>query len=326
MTATITIALSNHRPEIIPLAVAKMRQNEVIILEEPPEEAFDLMLRGKIGIDDYLMGIDTEYPAFGHRMCEALRMLHHEGYQILQVEPYLERLLNIHEHFSEGRRPADIEPDRSLWPVYLMEHRASTALLEFYNASANGHFGDLLTTVNAFAKADAQRFVMRDRLRARAIVAAIDCGQRIYVEAGQMHVGLAHSLRQRLPNHCTVVTDYLISAVTRVWPEPTPFFGPGDILTLIYRYNSGFHSPLVGLLIARALVQNKIITKEEIDSSTDAFPHTRDEAESCKMVQKLNLEQCRQLLPIISKMSTKQARQLVTEVLQFSESRPAAPS
>jgi hypothetical protein len=308
---TVTIGLSTHRCEIIPLAVSRMRQNDVIILEEPPGHAFDLMLSGNLGISDYLLEIETEYPDFSRQMCEALRQLRHEGYLILQVEPYLERLLRIHDRFSEGQTPADLKDDRLLWPVYEMERRATRALIEFYHASAEGSFETQLAAVKRFAKLDAQRFVMRDRLRADTIAGLIENGQPVYVEAGQMHVGLAQMLRQRLPGPSKVTTDFLVADIIKAWPGPSPIFGPGDLLTLIYRFNPEFDGPLANLFIARALVQNKLITKTEILDTTDAFPHTRDEAESINLVQQLSIEACEHLLSIIGKMTTSEARRAV---------------
>ena len=319
--ATTTIGLSTHRAEIIPLAVSRMRQNEVVILEEPPAPSFDLMLCGEIRITDYLMEIDTEYPDFSRQMCEALQTLRHQGHLILQIEPYLERLLDIHESFSEGQTPADLKGNRLLWPVYEIERRATKALIEFYHASAKGDFETLLAAVKRFAKLDARRFNMRDRLRADAIAGVIGERQRIYVEAGQMHIGLAQMLRRQVPGHWTVVTDFLLADVTGAWPGPTPFFGPGDLLTLIYCFNPGFDAPLADLLIARALVQNKLITKVEMVETTETFPHARDEAKSIRLVQRLSIDACQHLLSVIGKMTTGEARQVVSEARERSAYR-----
>ena len=69
MASNLTVFLGPHRSEIISLAAAHMRRHAVIVLEEPPDDAFGPMLNGEISIDDYVMGTDTEYPEFSRRMC-----------------------------------------------------------------------------------------------------------------------------------------------------------------------------------------------------------------------------------------------------------------
>jgi hypothetical protein len=308
MCAIITVALSNHRPEIIPLAFAKMVRCETVVLEEPREANFGAMLTGDVAIDEYVMGIDTEYPSFSRAMCRSLRKLHDQGIQILQVEPYLARLTEIHERFGEGARPKELRPDSRLWPVYQMEREATQSLMTFYKAFTAGDFKRLLAAVKRFAWVDAKRFDMRDRLRAQKI-AAFARSKRIYVEAGQMHVGLVSLLRQRVKGWATVTADYLVSAVLSSCARPKVLFGPGDVLTLLYIFNPRFDGEIADLLAARALVQNKLLIKDEITSDLETFPHTRDELESAHLVRKLSMEDCQRLLPIVSKLGVDQARQ-----------------
>ena len=239
MCALFTVALSNHRTEIIPLAVAKMVRCETVVLEEPPEANFGAMLTGDVAIDDYVMGIDTEYPSFSRAMCRALRKLYDQGIRIVQVEPYLARLTEIHERLGEGARPEELRPDPRLWPVYQMERETTQTLMAFYKAFTVGDFNRMLAAVKRFARVDAQRFYMRDRLRAQKI-AALATGKRIYVEAGQMHVGLVSLLRRRVKGWATVTADYLVSAALSSCARPKVLFGPGDVLTLLYIFNPRF--------------------------------------------------------------------------------------
>jgi hypothetical protein len=86
----VSVGLSLHRPEMIPLISEAMRRPEAIFLEEPPAPGFDQMIRGELSVDDYLLPIDVEYPAFSRDMCCLLRELHAEGKKIYQVEPFIE--------------------------------------------------------------------------------------------------------------------------------------------------------------------------------------------------------------------------------------------
>ena len=241
-------------------------------------------------------------------MCRAVRGLRRKGIGILQIEPYLARLIEIHERFGEGQRPEMLRRDVRLWPVYQMEREATQALMAFYKAFATGKFDTMLATVKRFARSDAKRFWMRDRLRAQAITAAAPQG-RVYVEAGQMHVGLASLIRRQVGRRVPVTADYLASAVIAAWPGPRVFFGSGDVLTLLYIFNPRFNRKRADLLAARALIQNKLLIKNEISKGLETFPHTRDELESARIVQRLGLEDCRRLMPIISRLGTHQARQ-----------------
>lgn len=314
----LTVALSNHRPEIVPIAVGTMRRHTLIVLEEPPAAEFAAMLAGDIPVDDYLMGVDTEYPEFGRRMCRALQALHREGFHVLQVEPFLERLIRIHERLVDGMRPSDLEKDSGLWPVYRVERQTTKALIRFYEAAAAGDFDYLLAAVKAFAREDARRFELRDRLRAEGIAEAAAGFDRVYVEAGQMHVGLAQAIRRVVGERFRVTSDFLLSEVVSSLGGPGSLFGPGDILTLLYRFNPGYDGPPADLLAARALVQNKILTKEEVVDDAGGFPHTSDEVETAGLVRKLSLADCRRLLPLIKRMDTRSSRRMVAEAVERS--------
>lgn len=59
----ITMGLSVHRPEMIPLIEDRMRRTDAISLEEPPAVGFDQMLTGTHPVDNYLNQLDVEYPS-----------------------------------------------------------------------------------------------------------------------------------------------------------------------------------------------------------------------------------------------------------------------
>ena len=90
-----TLGLSVHRPEMIPLIRDAMDRCDAIFLEEAPDDGMQPMLDGILPIEDYLLQLDVEYPEFSRHMCGLLRCLYARGKKIVQVEPYLEVLLNI---------------------------------------------------------------------------------------------------------------------------------------------------------------------------------------------------------------------------------------
>jgi hypothetical protein len=124
----ITLGLSVHRPEMIPYMAGLMKQHEAVFLEEPPAEGFEEMLAGGLSVEDYPRPIDVEYPAFSRAMCDLLRELKTEGKQLLQVEPFLAALLDIHDFFADGGSPRELPRESLLYPVYLAERRATGAL------------------------------------------------------------------------------------------------------------------------------------------------------------------------------------------------------
>ena len=78
-----------------------MERHETLVLEEPSAPGFPGMLNGRLSVDDYLLEIDSEFPRFDRLMCGLLMEFHGMGRRIIQVEPYLERLIEIHERFAE---------------------------------------------------------------------------------------------------------------------------------------------------------------------------------------------------------------------------------
>jgi hypothetical protein len=83
----VSVGLSLHRPEMIPLISEAMRRPEAIFLEEPPAPGFDQMIQGELSVDDYLLPIDVEYPAFSRDMCCLQRELHAEGKKYIRWSP-----------------------------------------------------------------------------------------------------------------------------------------------------------------------------------------------------------------------------------------------
>ena len=310
----ITIGLSLHRPEMIPIIRNYMQQCDAIFLEEPPETNFRQMLRGSISIEDYLMPLDIEYPEFSKNMCCLLRKLHAKGKTIIQIEPFMEVLLGIHDFFANGNGPGDLAKNSLEYPVYLAERRATEALLTYYQAAITGSFEDILEAVIKFARMDAARFRLRDSLRAQALAPQIKRYPSAYIEAGAIHFRLWQLLRKRLPKKIRIVPLFLADFALNMLEEKGHLYGPGDQLTLLYIFHPTIaETEQHQLLAARAIIYAKIIEKEEFDADVGTFPHSQDELACIRATGKLNLCDCRELFPLIRRSKTAEARQIVAD-------------
>jgi hypothetical protein len=322
------LAFAEHRPETVSHASALMREHGAVFLEEPPDSLFVEMLAGDLAVDEYVMTLDTEYPEFNHAMCIVLRELHREGISIYQVEPYLEHLVSIHEFFSSGGSPEDLDPHIPQYQVYLREKEATAALLDFYRTATDGTFQQTVGSVKRFARIDSSRFVFRDRLRAEALAPMIQRYAKSYIEAGQIHFILLRMLRQTLVNTVAVKGRFLMDPVVKTLGISRHLFGPGDILTLRYMLRPDIPDPMEDLLAARALIYNKVIRKDETIPSKESYPHVRDELEVIETVKQLRLAECADLFPDIRRLKTEEARTVVAQHLRATGrnafSRPAS--
>ena len=296
MPLSLTLAFSSHRPEVLPLAADLMARHDQIVVEEPPTPEFEQMLAGAIALDDYLLSVDFEYPDFVRASARVLQGLHARGRRIWACEPFTARLIRIHEHLADGGRPADFESDARLGPVYAAERRATGRLLTFYDAAAGDDFDQLLAAVCAFAEADAARFVLRDQLRAQAMAQRLaGCRERIYVEAGYMHLRLVRELRRQLPSEAIIRPRYLLREVYRNNGHRGHYYAPGDHLTLAFIFGRPPTPEQQHCLAARSLIYTQLIMKEEILPDTDAFPDAREEMRVIALVDRLSREACHRL-------------------------------
>ena len=313
---SITLALSLHRPEMIPFSAIRMRECDAIFLEEPPADGFDDMLAGTVEVDDYLMPLDLEYPAFSKNMCHLLRNLKSEGKSIYQVEPYLETLISIHDFFADGHRPQELNKGSLQYPVYLAEKNATGALLAFYRTVMNGSFEESIEAVKNFARLDAARFRLRDSLRAQSLAPLLENVHSAYIEAGVSHLYLWQSLRKRLSRPRRLKTIFLSDDALKTISLNGHLYGPGDLLTLLYIYHPRtIQTDREKILAARSLIYSKLIAKSEIDDGSEKLPHLRNELACIQITNRLSLEDCRQLFPLICRSGTRQARQIVTEYM-----------
>ncbi len=315
-TKLITLSFSPHRIEALPLAAETMRSHEAIILEEPESPHLAPMLRGELPIDDYLLETDAGFPRFGRKSCQLLRELHGAGKAILQIEPFMERLLEIHDLFGNGGVPEEILEDSPHHAVYWAERRCTEALLDYYAKSSGHGFDAAVAATQAFAREDAARGRLRDRLRAEEIVQALDAHSSVYIEAGELHAALLPELKGRLPESARLRPLYLLDSAVRRFGGTSRGLGPGDLLTLIYLFRPAGKGPRCDLLAARNLIHVKILMKEEMEDREGEFPHTRDQIESNRLVEGLSYRECGILYEEIRWLETKEARRRVREYRQ----------
>lgn len=317
--STVTIAYTNHLPETLPQTEHVMRQNHTVILEEPPHPLFHDTLSGLVDIEDYLMEAEYESPGFSRLQTRLMQQLHGSGLEIIQVEPYLERLFQIQTFFADGNRPDQLEPGSVDQQVYRCEHEATGHLLNYYQAARDGTFEDIISAMQTFAKADAARFRLRDILRAKAIRQNIARGKRIYIEAGPMHLLLSREMMARLP---TGQHDL------RVWfPDPpvmpeyrlkTRVYSPGDILTMRYIFGHSVSADQAELLCGRALVFNQTAVSEGAHE-TGYDPHDLRQQETIlDMLDQLSISDCRTLFTATREMSRTSAIQHAADYCRVS--------
>jgi hypothetical protein len=322
----ITIGFSIHRPEIIDMTDALMQGHEVIFLEEPPQSGFQQMLAGDLSIEEYLLPVDVEYPMFSRQMCRLLRKLNAHGKKIIQVEPFLQHLLAVHDFFAQGYRPDDLAPKSLQHQVYVAERDATKALLDYYQIVMEGTFEETVETIMRFARADAARFRLRDALRARALADVIPRYASAYIEAGSIHYSLYLQLRKKLPKAVQINPVFIAHKTLQTIGKRSHLYGPGDQVTLRYILHANSKDTQAdALLAARSVVYSKLVEKEELSADLETFPHIRNELACIQIVKRLTLGDCKRLFPLIRHAKSDQVRLVVEDYLaRFKKQWPPA--
>ena len=312
----ITIGFSIHRSEVIDITADLMHHHDVIFLEEPPANGLQEMLQGALSIKDYLLHTEIEYPEFSRRMCLLLRDLYQKGKKIIQVEPFLENLLAIHDFFAQGHRPNELQAESVHHQVYQAERDATKALLDYYQIVMNSSFKAAIQAIIRFARFDAARFRLRDSLRAQALTAELNKGSSAFIEAGAIHLALYHLLKKELPKPAQLKPVFLARKALKILGVKGHLFSPGDQLTLTYIFYPKTHGTTTEeLLAARSLIYSKLIEKEEVTANLETFPHVCNELACIRTVKLLTLEDCDRLFPLIRNIKTVHARQIVHDYL-----------
>jgi hypothetical protein len=315
-----TIGFSTHRLESLPFAQEEMEYHEVIVLEEPPSPTLDAVLRGEAEVEEYLWEMDAEFPEFGRRQLEILGELRQQQKTILQIEPYLERLVQIHELFAQEVSPEDVMAREELKAVYQMERETSAALLGFYQLSLQAPFGQVVESVKHFARRDAARFRLRDAMRAQALTKLAGNYESIYIEAGHMHLALPGELYQRLNGNGRVRSRFLMEKVARRRSSRPRVFGPGDNLTFYHLFHRPLKPEQETLLAAQSLIYIKLLSKDEVPEDNSATPHLDEELRLSELVRRLSYEDCELLYPHLKRATPPEALREVQDFLTGKES------
>ena len=136
-------------------------------------------------------------------------------------------------------------------------------------------------------------------------------GHSVYVEAGTLHLALLQELLQRRPTDVRIRVRHVMQQVVRSLAGRYRGLGPGDRLTLMLTAAPGLKGKIVDLLAARSLVYNRIVHPDEMTPGEDPHPHTRDEVEAARIVDRLEYEDCRELYRQVKAMPRPEARALV---------------
>ncbi len=310
-----TIGFSTHRPESLPYAQAEMSRHQAIVLEEPPSPVLLHVLQGTATVEEYLWELEAEFPEFGRQQLAILQELWQAGATVLQIEPYLERLVAIHELFAQGASPDEVQARSELREVYEMEREATAALLRFYEVSLQAPFPQVVEAVQEFARRDAARFRLRDALRARALAALAGRFASVYVETGHMHLSLPGELRRALNGQGRVRPRFLLGAVARQRTRRPRVFGPGDELTFAYLFHRPISPETEKLLAARSLIYIKLLGKEELPVSASPTPHLDEELRLSDLMCRLSYTDCEHLYPLLKQAPPDQAGNLVSRYL-----------
>jgi hypothetical protein len=221
-------------------------------------------------------------------------------------------LLSIHKRFARGGSPDDLKPGTLLYYVFTAERRATGALLNFYKTAASGSFDALISAVQEFAQADANRFRLRDSLRAQEIARQADIYSSVYVEAGAIHFFLFKELHRLMSDRYQVRPVFLDRQVLSDAGLRQHLYSPGDLLTLSYiLHPKHTRKEKEKLLAARSIIYSKIIQKQENKGNSNRFYHVKDEMACIRLVNNLTVGNCRKLFGKVRHAPTDEARQIV---------------
>ncbi len=308
----IHVGMTTYRPEFLPFAEQAMQPFATIVLEEPNTPGFQEMLHSDLDIEAYLEFTDYEFPVYAHQSCHMLRAFHAQGKSILQIDPFMDELIRIHEFFVSGGSPDQLEPQSVTGAVYAAEKEWTGRLLEFYQASRRSDFPGLISSVQAFSRADAKKGLLRDTMRAAEVLNLFTSEPSLYVEAGFIHAALIRELRRQSSGAIRVRPIYVMEDLVRSRTGRRQILAPGDVLTFLYTFRPGAQGPRADLLAAQSLVYNKIVHKEE-HAGEDTTPHLDDEISAVSLAGSLTFEQCQDVFQDISRRSTPEAKAYVAE-------------
>jgi len=281
------VVFVSHRVEQLPLLEGLAEKYDTIVLEEPKNRELKELLEGKMRVEEYVKWLDTPFPLFTRYEAEMLLRLHRIGKKILQIEPYLEVIEGIHDAVEAGVFEEYIK-DETVEAVREVERRATEAHLRYQEVFMKRDFDRLVDATISFAKVDAERFRMRDHMRAKVLPKLSNA----LVEAGQMHVILPECLRRM---GVEVETISLPEIAARKCGLKL-IHNPGTILTRKYIMGEKISLEEEKLLAAQALIYISVVSKEEmLPTKENPFPHLADEIRAAKFATKLSYQDCKKV-------------------------------
>ncbi|MEM0078734.1 MAG: hypothetical protein QW118_00680 [Nitrososphaerota archaeon] len=284
----VKIVFLAHRVEFLEMFDEEVRNSSTVILEEPENNMLKNFLNNSLSIDEYLRVIDTNFLLYSKHQLELLKKWHREGKTIIQAEPYLETIAYINSAII-ARRYDECLKNEAIRNVIELERKTVKALIEYQEALMEKDFDLIVEKVIEFAKMDAERFKVRDYMRAEKISKIVN-DERVVVEAGYMHIMLPRYLRKLKID--TVEVNLLEKACRRIGMKFLE--APGDILTKAFIEEKNLGG-LEKLLAAQSLIYISLLSKEEKASTKwEPFPHLKEELQIIENISKMNYEKCRE--------------------------------
>jgi len=288
----VLVLFTSHRVEMLPHFESVAKNHDVIIIEEPKDERFRDMLEGRLDVDAYVRSIDTSFPLYSKHQCEVLRRLHGIGKRIYQADPYLEAIETIRDAVERGEFER-LPKDERLELVRKTEREANLAWLDYQEAFLRRDFDELVDATVRFTKADAERFKVRDRMRAEEIAKLIENVEgKVLVEAGQIHILLPKYLEDLGLEVSTINLPETVARNLGIELYPNP----GNELTKKFMLGEEVDDETARLMAARGIIYISLIPKDEmLPSDENPYPHLVEENKIAKAVSKLSYEGCKRI-------------------------------
>ncbi len=260
------VVYTTPRVENLQFLKSEISSHGVVVLEEPKNDLFYDALEGKITVDFYVRKIDTPYPLYTEKLMEMLKEL--RGKEILQVEPYLEEV--------EKLKNLGVGDER----VREMEKRVNSLYIDYTESFLKADFEEVVEKILRFSKAEAERIVLRDEMRAKALENMDDAA----IEAGMNHFKLAEILDAKSVRIPEIIAERI---------GTTYLESPGEKILKAFIFEEDED---LKLLAARNLIFITLLEKREMEPDFDGdFPHFMYEQKLVRFVDKLDYEKCKKL-------------------------------
>lgn len=277
-----------HRVEFLELLREEVEGYTTIILEEPEDRLLKRFLDGYLSLEDYVKLSNTSFPVYTMHQARLLKDLHSKGVEIIQVEPYLEIIEEIYQSIEIGRFE-EYSIDLRVKKVLEVEKDVVGALINYQEELIRGNFDRIVSRIIEFAKKDAERFKLRDRMRAEAI-SDLKIDGEIVVEAGYLHILLPRYLEEKGIRTSTVNLVEKASILNNL----KLMENPGDILTKAYMMEIGLGED-ERLKAAQSLLYLLLISRgEKTPTHEILFPHLVEEIEIINKINNLDYEECKE--------------------------------